>query len=265
MGRNMKELEENDLHLYIINKSLLGADVINEIENKLAVDESFREEIREIEEFYNTFESLENQNAGVFTLKVLRNAGTNNNVIKLAAMRNSKSDGQNYIKTFLSGEDYLFARLFYLSREDKYRLYIIDQENMDRVANCVVKINNKGNYIISDENGIVLFGDQNIADQVEIKIIIAAARFEIDTRLRDEQKIFSKINTNDEMTIVNNNLVASCKIKLENMFDKNYSAFVFEKGKENKFTVYDIENGNFSFKEETLSIINVIIINKSNV
>ena len=61
MRMNMKEINEINLHIYLINKALLDARIMEEIEKRLECDLSLKNEFEEIKEFYNNLEKIESE------------------------------------------------------------------------------------------------------------------------------------------------------------------------------------------------------------
>jgi len=259
----MKEITEMDLHLFLLNKSLLNDDTIFEIERKLSCDESLLEELKGVKEFYELFQSLENENCGIYTLKEFLSLNSSQNVIKLAAMENSGLSDQNYIKTFLSGTNYLLARLFYFQKEKEYRLYIIDNENMDRVANCVVWIAKPERFFLSNETGIVTINEPTIRELDAIKIIVPVARFDYDMNEMIGSWVKSNMNKDDEIMICRIDSVTNCTLRLKNVEEKRQYALIFTDEKENKYLKCEIAGNSFSFVNPEIEVAKILIINKS--
>lgn len=165
----MKEINEEDLHLYIINKNQLDAAVITEIEKRASTESAFRKKIEEIEEYYHNYEMFSKiAKEGVFHLLPIVNKNKANEQITLAAQHNNSVEmEEKYIQTFISSDKYVMIRMFRNSALGEYEFYLVS-DNSELVKNAVIKIPSLQKELISNEEGIAKIQIEYLPDNIEL-------------------------------------------------------------------------------------------------
>jgi hypothetical protein len=174
----MLEITEKDIHLYILNKSLLKPDVIKEIERLKTTDEIFNSELEETKEFYKIYNQLEYQEKKYsFTLTPLY-AAKEKKIMKFAAQQNTiMEDKLKYINTFSSAENLIMVRLFYNPIDKDYSLYVLCEEDVTKAEYAVIKLGNIDKDFIADKKGFLKIKKDLINEESNIRVNIPIAKF----------------------------------------------------------------------------------------
>ena len=176
----MKEITEEALHLYVVNKNLLDLETLNKIEELLSKDTSFQDQIQDIKEFYSIYGQLSLKTSNEFILCAAESTPEHDKSIKLAAMQNNVGlSGQTYLKTFLSADNYIITRIFYNPQEQEYNLYIIPEDNKTDASYAVLYLSEVGKEFIADSKGIIKIKSGFIDFPQQISIRIPIAKFNV--------------------------------------------------------------------------------------
>ena len=165
----MKEITEEELHLYIINRNQLDAGTADEIERRALIDIEFRKNIDEIAEYYRNFEIYSNiDKEGVYLLLPMKDEYQANEQLTLAAQQNTTIEhGVKYIKTFISSEKYIMIRMFHNPELGKYEFYLVS-DNLELVKNAVIKIPSLHKELITNTEGIAKLQIEYLPDDIEL-------------------------------------------------------------------------------------------------
>lgn len=165
----MKEITEMDLHLYILNISLLDKEIVEEIGRRISTDLRLAAELAEIKEFYNNYNQTVNEKTqNVFVLTQLSTNHNSQEQITLAAQQSTATKTHlKYVKTFLSAEKYVIVRMFHKSETKEYELYVICEDERS-VKNAIIRIPFLDKVLIANEEGVAKITEDYIPDDVEI-------------------------------------------------------------------------------------------------
>lgn len=167
----MKEIAEIDLHMYVLNRSLLEAEIIQEIERRTQTDCKIADELEEIKEFYRNYEqTIYEKTQKVFILTPLNLKLNKPDQITLAAQQSTATESQlKYVKSFLSAEKYIIVRMFHCPETKEYEFYVLCDDERS-VKNSIIRIPFLDKEFIADEGGAVKITEDYIPDDVEIII-----------------------------------------------------------------------------------------------
>ncbi len=169
----MKEINEINLHIYLINKALLDARIREEIEKRLECDLSLKNEFEEIKEFYNNLEKIESEKTDkIYLLQPLDMKSYQSENIILAAQQSSTvQPKQKYVKTFISAEKCVMVRMFHNPKDKEYEFYVVCEGN-ENVMNACIKIPAFDIEIFTDENGCAKISAEYIPDDIELTVTL---------------------------------------------------------------------------------------------
>lgn len=169
----MKKISEIDLHLYVVNKSLLAYETVHDIEQRIIFDKKLADDIEEIKEYYQNFETYNIEDElKIFKLVPLNTGILTGAKLTLAAQQTTAtSPGLKYIKTFISGEKYVLIRMFHDPINKEYEFYVLC-ENEALVKNAVIKILSINLEIKTNENGFAKISAEYIPDDAELTVIL---------------------------------------------------------------------------------------------
>ena len=250
----MKDISEEELHLYILNKTLLDKDTLNRIEELAAIDENFQKEIHEIEEFYSNYNSISSNIPDVYLLHAPEVESSGDKSIKLAAMQFiAESTDLTYIKTFFTGDNYLITRLFYNSKDQSYNLFIISEDDKVDAANAVLYLTGIKKEFVANEKGIIKIKSEFIDFPEQIIIRLALAKFDIiwDDLIQLRRKEYSYQNEKNSLElelVLDGNMLKGFLRDLKNITAAYCRIFLIPSGEEDKFISTDIENNKFSIQ-----------------
>ncbi len=246
----MIEITEQDIHLYIINKSLLDDIIVNEIEKRLKVDNTYLSRINELKEFYQIYNKVAKTNLDYTFLLEPMNKGKMNERLKLAAQqKNRTEDKLKYVNTFVSAENLIITRLLYNEVQKEYELYVLCEDDSSLVSYAIVEFENNLTKFITDQNGFIRIKGSTINYRGRLKITVPIARFEINPNLiPTEEKTESFISPKNEN---------GSKIKLTRAKDKiicnleflGDSKFSIQESLFDNLIAYIIRSGNLSNPE----------------
>lgn len=155
------------LFLYIINKSLLDESMVVDIEKGLNSEDDFR---KRYEEFKDIFESSNSMmKDGYYVLHSIYHNTNNLTHPKLAAENTALENKFNYVTTFATAENIVMVRVLHNQATNEYKLFLIC-EDMERVRNASVKIDDYPEDFITDENGIISLKDGFIDSHTFISV-----------------------------------------------------------------------------------------------
>jgi len=168
----MKEINEIELHLYIKNKALLIPEIREEIEKRIGTESKMNEELEEIKEFYNNYESLEKDNCQkTYLLTPLKLKTNKPEQISLAAQQFIDAKPKlTFVRTFISAEKYSMVRMFHNLQQKEYEFYVICEDNK-KIKNAIIKIQSMDIEIRTDENGWAKISVEYIPDDIELTLI----------------------------------------------------------------------------------------------
>jgi hypothetical protein len=264
----MLNVTENDIHLYVLNKSLLSNEVIEEIEKRISSDSNFNIEVNEVKEFYEIYERLERADKECsLILKPIYTDETTNN-LRLAAQHNSIDEKLKYIKTFASDENLIITRLLYNPVQKEYELYILYENDITKVSNAVVRFLSNNKEFVADKNGIVRIKADFINDKTNIKVNLPVARFEIKPDFisaGEVKKHISKIaNYEVEINILIKDEVAECRLQFlsgDPELSGELKAYIFNSEDVEHFEAETIVDNLFHCKYREEELLNILIIN----
>jgi hypothetical protein len=169
----MKEINEVELHLYFLNKSLLEDDVNKEIEKRLEYDQTLKDEFEEIKEFYVNLEQIENEKVTkTYMLAPLNlNSHKPENIVFAAQQSSTVEAKLMYVKTFISAEKCVIVRMFHNPTVKEYEFYVVCEGN-ENEKNACIKIPSMGIDLYSDENGHAKISAEYIPDDIELTVIL---------------------------------------------------------------------------------------------
>ncbi|RPI18461.1 MAG: hypothetical protein EHM58_05240 [Ignavibacteriae bacterium] len=161
----MKEYKDIELDLYILNRSLLSAEKIREIEDMISSDEEIRNKVIELEEFYNIFNTLEKKcGKKVIKLETLHQDDIENDRYMLAAQHEeNKLNYYEHVRTYVSAEKLTVSRLLQNKFSGEYVLYITNEDSP--AANSLAYIPGINKSYIADKNGRVKIKEKFIGSQ----------------------------------------------------------------------------------------------------
>ncbi len=167
----MKEIAEIDLHLYILNRSLLDKKIVEEIESRIPADSPLAAELEEIKEFYSNYDQTEYEKTPkVFVLTPLNLKFNKPDRITLAAQQSTTTESHlKYVKTFLSAEKYVIVRMFHSPETKEYEFYVICEDERS-VKNAIIRIPFLNKELITNEEGIAKIIEDYIPEDVELVV-----------------------------------------------------------------------------------------------
>ncbi len=264
----MREITEAELHLYHINPTLLDGEIVSDIEELIRTDPEFGKAYQEVKEFYSKYEELASQETRRYVLKSFESNEKSKGSFRLAALQNNPQvAGRKYIKTFLSAENYIMARLFYDPGDEEYTLFIISEGSHNDVAHAVVGIKGIEKSFIANERGITKIKGCYLDQQKEITISLPLAKVEfaggeiIDsaTELHEVEEWEEEFELQVEMK---GDLV-SCRIEGARSNEiHDYRLIAFEKGKETECVSFDTAERVFSFPRPKANQFTVILVER---
>ncbi len=247
----MKEITEEALHLYVVNKNLLDLETLNKIEELLSKDTSFQDQIKEIKEFYSIYEQLSLKTSNEFILCAAESTPEHDKSIKLAAMQSNVGlSEQTYLKTFLSADNYIITRIFYNPIEQEYDLYVIPEDNKVDVSYAVLYLSEIGKEFVADSNGVIKIksGFIDFPQQISIRIPIAKFNVEvIESGKLNRNKFPFKNDENDfmlELELTENVLYGVIKDKKNNAA-LPYKIYLIQSADEEKIIPVDAKGNKF--------------------
>lgn len=165
----MKEIAEINLHLYILNRSLLDKEIVEEIERRITTDSKLTAELEEIKEFYSNYDQTEYEKTPkVFVLTPLNLKFNKPDQITLAAQQSTTTESQlKFVKTFLSAEKYIIIRMFHNPGTREYEFYVICEDERS-VKNAIIRIPFLNKELITNEEGVAKIIEDYIPDNVEL-------------------------------------------------------------------------------------------------
>ena len=247
----MKDISEEELHLYILNKTLLDKDTLNRIEELAAIDENFQKEIHEIEEFYSNYNSISSNIPDIYLLHAPEVESSGDKSIKLAAMQFiAESTDLTYIKTFFTGDNYLITRLFYNSKDQSYNLFIISEDDKVDAANAVLYLTGIKKEFVANEKGIIKIKSGFIDFPEQIIIRLALAKFDIirNDLIQFQKKSFLSHNEKNDFQLeleLNENILKGSLSNTKSSSCEPYKLFIFEPGNELNCTSINTDENNF--------------------
>jgi hypothetical protein len=167
----MKEIAEIDLHLYVLNRSLLDKEIAEEIERRIPADSQLAAELEEIKEFYSNYEqTIYEKTQKVFVLAPLNLKFNKPEQITLAAQQSTTTESRlKYVKSFLSAEKYVIVRMFHNPETKEYEFYVICEDERS-VKNAIIKIPFLNKELITNEEGVASITEDYIPEDVEILV-----------------------------------------------------------------------------------------------
>ncbi len=264
----MKEITEEELHLYILNKALLDKGILNRIEELAAKDELFQKELREIEEFYSNYNRISSSRHSAYFLNAPKIESYNDKSIKLAAMQSiAESTDLTYLKTFFTGDNYLITRLFYNSNDQSYNLFIISEDDKVDAANAVLYLTGIKKEFVADEKGIIKIKSGFIDFPGQITIRLPLAKFDIvrNDLVQFQKKSFSFHNEKNGYKMeldLNEKMIDGSLQITRSRSDEPFKLFIFEPGNELGFTSVNMDGNTFSITCPEVENFRIIITGK---
>ena len=165
----MKEIAEIELHLYILDRSLLDKKITEEIERRISVDPQLAAELEEINEFYCNYEqTVYEKTQKVFVLTSLSPKLNRPDQITLAAQQSTTTEPSlKYVKTFLSAEKYVIVRMFHNPETKEYEFYVICEDERS-VKNAIIRIPFLNKELITNEEGVAIIAEDYIPEDIEL-------------------------------------------------------------------------------------------------
>ncbi|MHB8579052.1 MAG: hypothetical protein ACYDA4_04220 [Ignavibacteriaceae bacterium] len=264
----MKEITEEELHLYILNKDLLAKDILSRIQKLATKDEIFQKKLYEIEEFYSNYNRVSSNKNNTYSLKAPDIVTSQDKSIKLAAMQSiAESTDLTYLKTFFTGDNYLITRLFYNSKDQSYNLFIISENDKLGVANAVLYLAGIKKEFVADDKGIIKIKSGFIDFPEQISIRLPLAKFDI---IRNDFIQFQKKSFSFQIGVNNYNLELELNDKIlngnlkiiESDSDDQFKLFIFEPGNELNFSFINVDGNKFSIIFPEVESFRIVIIEK---
>lgn len=148
----MNIITDEILFLYILNKSLLEENLVIKIEKNLISDDIFKDRY---ENFKAIFEGSNRMTEdGYAVLHSINKPTSNLAYTKLAADNTAIENKFEYVTTFASAENIVLVRVLHNQATNEYKLFMIC-DDMAKVRNASVKIDEYPEDFIADENGII--------------------------------------------------------------------------------------------------------------
>ncbi len=248
----MKDITEEELHLYILNKTLLDKNTLHKIEEIASADENFQKELHEIEEFYSNYSQISSNKRNTYYLSAPKVGSFPDKSIKLAAMQSiAESTDMTYIKTFFNGDNYLITRLFYNSKDQSYNLFVISEDDKIDISNAVLYLAGIKKEFVADEKGMIRIKSGFIDFPEQIIIRIPLAKFDIagNDLIQFQKKLFSfhneKNNFKLELELNEKTLNGNLQID-KSISNEPFKLFIFEPGNELNFTFVYMNENKFS-------------------
>ncbi|MCL5028581.1 MAG: hypothetical protein M1480_06120 [Bacteroidetes bacterium] len=261
----MKDITEEELHLYILNKTLLDKDILNRIEEIAGKDESFQKELHEIEEFYSNYNQISSNRQNTFFLNAPQLETFRIKSIKLAAMQSvAESTDLTYIKTFFTGDNYLITRLFYNSKDQSYNLFIIPEDDKGDVSNAILYLTGIKKEFLADEKGMIKIKSGFIDFPEQIIIRLPLAKFDIvgNDLIQLQKKSFSFHNKKNDfkLELDLNEKILNGSLQIDkNISNESFKLFIFEPGNESNFTSVNMDENKFSINCPELKSFRIVI------
>lgn len=263
----MKEITEEALHLYVVNKSLLDMETLYKIEELARRDASFQDQIREIKEFYSIYGQLSLKTSNEFILLAAESTPEHDKSIKLAAMQSNVSlSEQTYLKTFLSADNYIITRIFYNPIEQEYDLYVIPEDNKIDASYAVLYLSEVGKEFIANSKGVIKIKSGFIDFPQQIYIRIPIAKFNVGVNKSGElsQNNFSFKNDENDFKIgieLTGNKLKVIISDLKNSAE-SYRVFLIPSGEEEKFIKAEAKDNEFVFQLPHANEFIILLLNK---
>ncbi len=169
----MKEIPEIDLHIYVVNKSLLGLNAIQEIERRIICDKLFAEKLEEIQEYYRNFQEINiDESVNTFKLIPLYLEPSESKKMTLAAQQISATDSKfKYIKTFISAENYVMIRMFHNPENKEYEFYAMCEDE-SLMKDIIIKIPSINIETKTNESGVAKVYAEYIPEDIELTVVL---------------------------------------------------------------------------------------------
>ncbi len=254
----MKEITEEDLHLYFVNKRLLSQDKVNAIETLESSDTGFRGELKEIEEYYSEYNKISTRKSVEYILMEYESGSENiskdDDQVKLAAMQSgTELSQQKYFKTFLSSDNYLVTRVFYNPSFQEYDLYIISESNKIDAAYAVLYLAEIGKEFVANSKGIIKIKSRFIdfPGQISIRLPIAKLIIGINDNGALIRNDFSFKNDENEFTLgleLTGNVLNGVVKDMKNDASIKYNIFLVQTLDEEIIIPLDINDNKFTLQ-----------------
>lgn len=274
----MKNLTDDKIHLYILNPAMLPKEDINLIKGRIETDQEFRNYVDDIKNFHLKLNEFDTSVLDIdrITSKVLKKYQFPNIInlisifdekdpgesIKLAAMKNLKIENEyKYFNTYASAEKFVLIRVLKNQSSNEYKFFLIC-DDMNKVVNAYIKFN--GMYFIADEYGVVNIQSEYLTKDIDIKIQIPVARYEINLKSINEKYLseISGIISEAEIKMENGKLL----IKFRSDFSKPVKAIVVYDKEYSSFKDYELNgDGNIfiDIPDDDISQIKILLLEKS--
>lgn len=184
----IKLTEEEKVHLYVINKSLLPEKDISEIENKIKSDDSFKDFVEKIVKVVSDIKTFDSANLDIskitsgilnknefqyiYELKSIFPYEEDADNLKLAAMQKKDAkDNFVYFNTFASADKFILIRALKNTSGNEYKFFLIC-DDMTLVGNSVLKIRNTNYEFIADKEGVVTLKSDYLNKNIDIKVYL---------------------------------------------------------------------------------------------
>lgn len=240
-------IEIDKIYLYNTNRTLLSEKDINKIEELISVNKEFSDLVNSVKGIQNEIASFDhskldaeklsskfrdkNKSLNIFRLKNLYEDETDN--VKLAAMQDLKSGNEfTYVNTYASAEKFVMVRILRNPAVKQLRLYIIC-DDMNLVKNAIVQFDKITEQFVADENGVATINTDFLPSDIDLKIFIPVARFDIDlNNIPDSLTSYvSGKNINAHFSKISNTL----KVKFDFTILADKKAFVILDKKNSEF------------------------------
>lgn len=259
---NMKEINETDIHLFVLNPDLVNREILSKIEFQIKTDENLRNTIEELKEFYKNFNELYNSNLSTtfYLEKSEKNEVLN---FKLAALNKAETFNEiKYLNTYVNAEKLILTRIFYNPSENVVEFHVVSNEIFRSVPfNFRVTLLNSNIVMITDKYGISKLSYEKYNKDMALLVNIPISIFELNKSDFDSRDFVNKSSLIDqtEIQITKDEKTENYKCKLKHFNDlidtrlnsvnnskKDLTAYYFEPGDEENYKEEKIVDNSFS-------------------
>lgn len=259
---NMKDINETDIHLFILNPDLVDPDVLNKIQIQIKTDENLKNTLEDLKEFYKNFNELYNSNlTTTFYLEKSEKNEVSN--FKLAALNKAETLNEiKYLNTYVNAEKLILTRIFYNPSENVVEFHVVFNEIFRNVPyNFKITLLNSNIVMITDKYGISKLSYDKYNKDMALLVNIPISIFELNESDFDSGDVVNKsslINQTEFQIIKDEkNEKFNCELKYFNdlidtrlnslnNFENDLTAYYFEPGDEENYKEEKIVDNSFS-------------------
>lgn len=260
----MTIITATEIHLYVLNPSLLSNEMLFAIEQKMKMENEFNLIVDEIKEYYSLYNELKEKN--IINTHILEPLQKSEEFqFRLAALQSEVIEEEpKYINTFANADKLVLTRLFYNQSSKEYEMHVLFEDESIIQTNFKIWLSETNVELITNKYGIAKIKSENFNKSSSISVAIPIANFEViksEILLLNTAKLKSLIGNYElEISIVIVNGKTICKVEIsKGLIIGNLKAYIFMPEKESEFITANIENNEFSFEWLSNDLFRIIL------